>query len=176
MSKKLLFIVSALLCTILSANSLVKDAPAQLNSEISKPTFLSKGTINTLAGNNNTWIVGGNWIIQSINGKVDNFNMDLTMIAKNGTLRHHMTINNFTQPKNESVKISDEGDIKVNGSTDMYAHGKLEWGNVTSNITIDEYSVLHVNFDNNKTKDHFKGGINGITNSFINGLNYNRQL
>ena len=66
-----------------------------------------------------------------------------------------------------------KGDIKVNGSTDIYTHGKLEWVNITSYIAIDKYSILHVSFDNNKTKDHFKGEINGITTSFINGLNYN---
>lgn len=139
------------------------------------PTFRIEGTINTLTGNNYTWLLGGNWNFQSINGITDSLSVDLTMIASNGTYRHHMLINNFTQTDNSSVNMTNDGDISVNGTSDIYGHGKLKWSAVPTNITIDKFNVLHLFVDNNQTEDHFKGGINGITNSFTNGFDFDKE-
>lgn len=53
-----------------------------------------------MTGTNNTWILRGKRDLQSINGKLDNFDIDITMISKNGTMRYHMVLTNFTQLEN----------------------------------------------------------------------------
>ncbi len=60
--------------------------------------------------------------------------------------------------------------LGINGTSDIYGHGKLKWSTVPTDISIDKYNVLHLFVDNNQTEDHFNGGIHGITNSFIMGL------
>jgi hypothetical protein len=123
------------------------------------PTFNAEGNINTLNGNNNTWVLGGNWNFQSINGVTDKLDMDMTMIALNGTDRHHMMITNFTQSEDNLVNMANDGTININGTSDVYGHGKLKWSAVPTEILIDRYSVLHAYVDNNQIEDHFKGGI-----------------
>lgn len=141
----------------------------------SGPTFDFEGTINTLTGKNNTWLLGGNWNFQSINGITDSLSIDMTMIASNGTNRHHILVTNFTQPEDSLVNMTKNGDININGTSDVYGHGKLKWSAVPTNISIDNYNVLHLFVDNNQTEDHFSGGIHGITNSFTNGFDFNKE-
>ncbi len=93
--------------------------------------------------------MGGEWDFQSINGITDSFNVDMTMIASNGTMRHHILITNFTQSENSLVNMTDDGIIDINGTSDIYDHGKLKWAKVPSEITIDKYNVLHLLIDNN---------------------------
>lgn len=162
---------------MLTASSVAVAAADSLGSPESEsgPTFTSEGSINSLTGNNYTWLLGGEWNFQSINGITDSFNVDMTMIASNGTMRHHMLITNFTQSENNQVNMTDDGTININGTSDIYGHGKLKWAKVPSEISIDEYSVLHLFVNNNQTQDHFNGGIHGITNSFTYGFNFNKD-
>jgi hypothetical protein len=101
----------------------VADSPLPLQEKRS-PTFNEEGTINTLTGNNNTWLLGGNWIFQSINGVTDKLDIDMTMIALNGTDRHHMLTTNFTQSKNNQINMTNDDTININGISDVYGHGK----------------------------------------------------
>lgn len=163
-------------CSILSPSSSYVSADSSVGIKITAgPTFTSEGTINTLTGNNYTSVLGGNWNFQSINGITDSFGIDMTMMASNGTDRHHMIITNFTQSENTYVNMTQDGYININGTFDVYGHGKLKWSSVPSQVSIDKYNVLHVFVDNNQTEDHFSGGIHGITNSFTNGFNFNEE-
>ncbi len=139
------------------------------------PTFTTEGTVNTLTGNNYTWLLGGNWNFQAINGITDSLNVDMAMIASNGTDRHHMLVTNFTQSNNTAVSMADDGNIKVKGTSDIYGHGKLKWSTVPTEVSIDRFNVLHMFLDNNQTEDHFNGGIHGIANSFSYGFNFNKE-
>jgi hypothetical protein len=138
-------------------------------------TFTTEGTINTLTGTNYTWLLGGNWNFQSINGVTDSLSVDMTMIASNGTDRHHMLITNFTQSKDTSVNMTQDGNINVNGTSDIYGHGKLKWSSVPTEVSIDKFNVLHMFVDNNQTEDHFSGGVHGITNSYTSGFSFNKD-
>ncbi len=159
MSKYMIITLFMILTTTtqLSTMSAFADTPASLQ-EKSGPTFSAEGTVNTLTGNNNTWVLGGKWSFQSINGVTDKLDIDMTMIALNGTDRHHMLVTNFTQSGNSQVNMTTDGAININGTTDVYGHGKLKWSAVPSEIFIDRYSVLHAYVDDNQTEDHFKGG------------------
>lgn len=168
---------------ILSMSIILMPLPTQAlgdetpsKSESSGQTFTSEGTINSFTGNNNTWLLGGTWNLQAINGITNDFNIDMTMIASNGTMRHHMLVTNFTQTENSRINMTADGTIYIKGTSDIYGHGKLEWSIVPSEITIDKYNVLHFQIDNNKTKDHLKGGVYGITNSFLNGFDFTKQI
>jgi hypothetical protein len=171
---ELVFLFVIVASSILTVSTVIADSPLPLK-EKSGPTFVSEGTIDTLTGNNFTWLLGGNWDFQAINGITDSFIVDMTMIASNGTMRHHMLITNFTQTADALVNMTDDGTISINGTSDIYGHGKLKWAKVPSEISIDKYNVLHVLVDNNQTEDHFKGGIHGITNSFTYGFNFNSE-
>lgn len=140
------------------------------------PTFTSEGTVNSFTGVNNSWLLGGVWNIQAINGVADTFDIDITMIASNGTMRHHMLVTNFTQAEKSHINMTNDGTININGTSDIYGHGKLKWSAVPSEVTIDKYNVLHVVVDNNKTENHFLGGLHGITNSFLNGFDFNKGI
>lgn len=98
----------------------------------------------------------------------------MTMIASNGTDRHHMLVTNFTQLEDTLVNMTKDGNIDVNGTSDIYGHGKLKWSSVPTDVSIDKFNVLHMWVDNNQTEDHFNGGIHGITNSFTNGFDFNK--
>lgn len=175
----------AVLVTILITGSLLSVSSSHVPSTFADsqtdskstagPTFTSEGTVNTLTGNNYTWMLGGNWNFQSINGNTDLLSVDMTMIASNGTDRHHMLVTNFTQLENTTVNKTEDGNISVNGTSDVYGHGKLKWSAVPTQVSIDKYNVLHVFVDNNQTEDHFRGGIHGITNSFTNGFDFNKE-
>jgi hypothetical protein len=168
-------VVFATTLGIYTVSTATADTPSSsikgLNS--SGPTFDSEGTINTLTGVNNSWLLGGQWDFQVINGITDAFDIDMTMIATNGTMRHHMVVTNFTQPIENKVNMTDNGDINVKGTSDIYGHGKLKWSSVPSEISIDKYNVLHLQVDNNQTEDHFRGGVHGIANSFSFGFDFN---
>jgi len=140
---------------------------------ITGSTFISEGTINTMVGDNKTSLLSGTWNFQSINGLTDSFDIDMTMVFYNGTDRHHMLVTNFTQLEDTRVNMTESGDFNINGTADIYGHGKLKWSSVPSQVSIDKYNVLHVFVDNNQTEDHFSGGIHGITNSYTNGFNFN---
>ena len=171
---KIVLLFAILASATLTASTSIADSPQPLK-EKSGPTFVSEGTINALTGNNYTWLLGGNWDFQSINGVTDSLNVDMTMIASNGTMRHHMIITNFTQSENSQVNMTADGTININGTSDIYGHGKLKWAKVPSEISIDKYNVLHLFVDNNQTEDHFNGGIHGITNSFTYGFNFDKD-
>ncbi|MDN5846110.1 MAG: hypothetical protein L0H53_07530 [Candidatus Nitrosocosmicus sp.] len=173
-----IYLLLAIFVTTLSSlatSTAVADSLPSLGEKSSGPTFDSEGTINTLTGVNHTWLLGGQWDFQVINGVTDTFNIDITMIAENGTMRHHMVVTNFTQPIENKVNVTDDGNIDVKGTSDIYGHGKLLWRSVPSEISIDKYNVLHLQVGNNQTEGHFEGGIHGITNSFTYGFNFNKE-
>ena len=70
-----------------------------------------------------------------------------------------MLITNFTQSADNVVKMTDDVTININGTSDIYGHGKLKWAKVPSDISIDKYNVMHFLVDNNQTENHFNGGI-----------------
>ncbi len=148
---------------------------ADLSKDSNGPTFTTEGTVNTLTGNNYTWLLGGNWNFQSINGITDSLNVDMTMIASNGTIVITCLSQTLLNLENSLVNMTNDGNISVNGTSDVYGHGKLKWSAVPTDISIDKYNVLHLFVDNNQTEDHFNGGIHGITNSFTNGFDFNRE-
>lgn len=158
----------------LSTQAMADDTTSR--DESGGPTFTSEGTINSFTGKNNTWLLGGTWDLQAINGVTNSFNIDMTMIASNGTMRHNMLVTNFTQTENSLINMTADGTININGTSDIYGHGKLEWSAVPSEITIDNYNVLHLQVDNNQTKDHLKVGVHGIINSFLNGFDFTKQI
>jgi len=171
----LFVILTVLLVTGTSSFALTSFADSITGEETTaRPTFTTEGTINTLTGNNYTWLLGGNWNFQSINGITDSLSIDMTMIASNGTDRHHMLVTNFTQSEDILVNMTKDGNINVNGTSDIYGHGKLKWSSVPTDVSIDKFNVLHMWVDNNQTEDHFNGGIHGITNSFANGFDFNK--
>lgn len=138
-------------------------------------TFTADGTVSTLTGANLSWVLNGDWKIRAINGMVDEFNMDMTMIALNGTDRHHMGISNFTQPKDTRAILENDGTFKINGTSDGSGHGKPKWSNASTAISLDKYNVIHVYLDNNQTEDHFRNGIHGVVNSLMYGFDHIRQ-
>ncbi len=171
-----LFIFTIFTAMSMVTLSTVSADLTDLSRDTYGPTFTTEGTVNTLTGNNYTWLLGGNWNFQSINGITDSLSVDMTMIASNGTDRHHMLVTNFTQSEDSLVNMTNNGNININGTSDVYGHGKLKWSAVPTNITIDKFNVLHMFVDDNQTEDHFRGGIHGITNSFTNGFDFNREL
>jgi hypothetical protein len=170
----ILFLLMILTTSVLPMSIAIADLPPPSQEKMG-PTFNAEGTINTLTGNNSTWVLGGDWNFQAINGVTDKLDVDMTMIALNGTDRHHMLITNFTQSEDNLVNMTNDGTININGTSDVYGHGKLKWSAVPLEILIDRYSVLHAYVDNNQTEDHFNGGIHGITNSFANGFDFTEK-
>jgi hypothetical protein len=159
---------------LLTSSSAVADTPSP-SQEKSGPTFKAEGTINTLTGNNNTWVLGGNWNFQSVNGVADKLDIDMTMIALNGTDRHHMGLSNFTQQNATKAILENDGTLKINGTFDGYGHGKLKWTNASAEIFLDQYNVMHVYLNDNQTEDHFRNGIHGMVDSLVYGFDHKKQ-
>lgn len=72
--------------------------------------------------------------------------------------------------------MTNHGFANINLTSDIYGYDKLRWSTVPNEVAVDKYNVLHVGVDNNKTGNHFLGGIYGITNSFLNGFDFNKGL
>lgn len=138
-------------------------------------TFTADGTVATLTGANLSWILGGDWKMRAINGMVDELKMDMTMVALNGTDRHHMGLSNFTQQNNTKAILENDGTLKINGTFDGYGHGKLKWTNASAAISLDQYNVMHVYLDDNQTENHFRNGIHGMVDSLMYGFDHKKQ-
>ena len=148
-------------------------------------TFRAKGQISSLAsdiiaGKTNSsdatvWVLGGNWILNVMDGNLTNFNTDIKMTKIDGTGAHYHSIENIRDASGNYTIGSDkkivlEGNSTgVSGIADITTNGNVKWKDVPLTFTILNGNILNLVIDPVKTDNHFKGlPIYGTVNSIVN--------
>lgn len=165
-------------------------------------TFMAQGSVNELIpfyispsseGNDVQsqdqllFLLGGDWVLSVNNGAVDDFSVNLEMVAEDGTLRHFHTIQNLSNVSmqasplginqadtnqsnnNNNISISQgaNGTLVFSGFADIATNGVIEWENVALTISIANGNVISI-IPNPAEVDHFYGlPIYGIVRSLI---------
>ena len=135
-------------------------------------TFTSKGWIDSTVVSNETkpYLAGGWWNLLSVNGEIQDFNADFTMVGLNGSDRHEMGFTNFKQSNDTKVILEQNGFTSIDGIVDVSGHGKIKWTEVPTRILINGYNTIDIALNNVKTENHFPNGLQGIVEKLVYGL------
>ena len=146
-------------------------------------TFTAKGSIDSLVvkegqtpmqfDNQTSYILGGNWKLEVINGNVTDFGTWLTMVHFDGTNRHSMAFMNFKQDNSttSAIQVQPDGSAQVKGTSDVLEGKEVKWSNVNTQISISKYNTISISVDNQQTDEHFNGQpVRGIVDTFIYGF------
>ena len=102
------------------------------------------------------YILAGNFSLNISGGKVSQFNASFTMVLTNGSDYHNHSFVNF-RPSNSSVAINATGTTLLNGTTDITKDGSVLWHNVTTDIAIQNSTVVRIHLNDGQTNNHFLG-------------------
>lgn len=161
-------------------------------------TFMAQGSINEMipfyvpsseggaqSQDQILFLLGGDWVLSVKDGAVDDFSVNLEMVAEDGTLRHFHTIQNLsnvsmqasplglnqvnTNQSNNNISISQgvNGTLVFSGFADITTNGVTEWENVAVTISLANGNVISI-IPNPAEVDHFYAlPIYGIVRSLI---------
>jgi hypothetical protein len=149
------------------------SASGMINSLVIKGDNQSTSPENGItfpANNQTSYTLGGHWNLEVIGGNITDFNTKITMVHFDGTNRHDMSFVNF-RSNETNLQLPSSGSTKITGLIDVMEHGKIKWGNVTSNLEINKYNTVNLNVNNEQVEQHFNGQpIQGIVNSLMHGF------
>jgi len=104
------------------------------------------------------YISDGDWKLDVINGKVQNFIANFTEVLTTGNNPHIHTITNFRAGNNSSyLYLSSENSISFSGTADIFRNGKLIWPGVPVKVFIAKGYVIGISVDPTKSDNHFRG-------------------
>jgi hypothetical protein len=146
-------------------------------TEVGITTFSAHGAMSSFTMLNplNKFILSGDWILHVANGRVTEFNVNMTAILSNGTHFHTHEITNFHQATNESpVHLGLNNTVLIKGSSDVGANHVTTWRNVPTVITISNGKLLVIMLDDKATQHHFAaqpiyGFVKELATSISNG-------
>ena len=146
-------------------------------------TFTAKGSIDSLVvkegqtpiqfDNQTSYILGGNWKLEVINGNVTDFGTWLTMVHFDGTNYHSMAFMNFKQDNSttSAIQIQPDGSATIKGTVDVLEGKEVKWTNVNTKLSISKYNTISISVDNQQTEAHFNGQpVRGIVDAFFYGF------
>jgi hypothetical protein len=120
------------------------------------------------------WVLGGNWLLNVMDGNLTNFNTDIKMTKIDGTGAHYHSIEIIRDASGNYIIGSDkrivlEGNSTgVRGIADITTNGNVKWKDVPLTFTILNGNILNLVIDPVKTDNHFKGlPIYGTVNSIV---------
>jgi hypothetical protein len=149
------------------------SASGMINSLVIKGSNQSTSPENNItfpANNQTSYTLGGHWNLEVIGGNITDFNTKITMVHFDGTNRHDMSFVNF-RSNETNLQLPSSGSTKITGLVDVMEHGKIKWGNVTSNLDINKYNTINLNVNDEQVEQHFNGQpIHGIVNSLMHGF------
>lgn len=165
-------------------------------------TFMAQGSINELipfyipsssegddvqSQDQLLFLLGGDWVLSVNDGVVDDFSVNIEMVAEDGTLWHFHTIQNLSNVSmqasplgtnqadtnqsnnNNNISISQgaNGTLVFSGFADITTNGVTEWENVALTISIANGNLISI-IPNPAEVDHFYAlPIYGIVRSLI---------
>jgi hypothetical protein len=118
------------------------------------------------------YIAAGDWKLDAMNGKVQNFIANFTEVLDTGNNPHIHTIANFRESSNNSVSLSPDNSISFFGTADILKNGKVSWSDVPIKVFVAKGYAISVSIDAAKSADHFRGiPIFGIVTSLTSQNN-----
>jgi hypothetical protein len=175
------FAVILLFATFLFHSSFVYGQTATTGQN----TFSAKGSIDSLVvkdggqqtpmqfNEQTSYILGGHWQLEVVNGNVTDFGTWLTMVHFDGTNRHSMAFMNFKQDRStaDAIQIQPDGTATIKGTVDVLEGKEVKWTNVNTQLLINKYNTINISVDNQQTDEHFNGQpVRGIVDAFIYGF------
>jgi hypothetical protein len=149
-----------------SASGMISSLVIKGNNQSTSP----ENSITFPVNNQTSYTLGGHWNLEVIGGNITDFNTKITMVHFDGTNRHDMSFVNF-RSNETNLQLPSSGSTKITGLIDVMEHGKIKWGNVTSNLEINKYNTVNLNVNNEQVEQHFNGQpIHGIVNSLMHGF------
>ncbi|MGA9171415.1 MAG: hypothetical protein WBZ20_14850, partial [Nitrososphaeraceae archaeon] len=82
------------------------------------------------------YIAAGDWKLDAMNGKVQNFIENFTEVLDTGNNPHIHTIANFRESSNNSVSLSPDNSISFFGTADILKNGKVSWSDVPIKVFV----------------------------------------
>jgi hypothetical protein len=113
-------------------------------------------------------LIDGNWTLNVNNGKVQEFNANLSSINADASNYHTHILGNFTSDVNPQVAIDPNSIIKIKGKIDVGLNGETVWKQVNSDISLFKNKTITITLDDKDTEDHFaQQHIYGKIKSFV---------
>ena len=112
-----------------SASGMINSLVIKGNNQSTSP----ENSITFPANNQTSYTLGGHWNLEVIGGNITDLNAKITMVHFDGTNRHDMSFVNF-RSNETNLQLPSSGTTKITGLIDVMEHGKIKWGNVTSNL------------------------------------------
>lgn len=103
------------------------------------------------------YIAAGDWKLDAMNGKVQNFIANFTEVLDTGNNPHIHTIANFRESSNNSVSLSPDNSISFFGTADILKNGKVSWSDVPIKVFVAKGYAISISIDAAKSADHFRG-------------------
>jgi hypothetical protein len=161
------------------------------NSGVTFETFFAKGLIGSLIVDNNItnatsstvqkkllaepvgYILAGNWSLDVVDQKLENFEINFTMVHPDGSDWHYHEISNF-EPDFGIPILLDPGGTTIVGMSDVGEDNMDKWFGVQTTLVISNLNTITIFLDPSDTDNHFSGqSIYGIVQSL---MNENRSL
>ncbi|HZD36460.1 MAG TPA: hypothetical protein VE130_14750 [Nitrososphaeraceae archaeon] len=146
----------------------------------STTTFTAKGLISSLlpqfgslqAQNNSnimiSYILGGYWNLDVVQGLVNDFKVNFTMVRPDGTGLHWIEFINFKQNKLVPVVLDLSEGTTFAGTMDIKEGNEIRWIGSPVSITISHLNVLSITPNSEYTNNFFQsqpiyGVVNNVT-------------
>ena len=171
-----------------SGNANTTSSVASGNLDI----FHARGTINSLTSDvltgtpsttdnkTETYILGGDWNFDVVNGKLQDFKANIVMAPIDGSRPHFHSIsklNNVTaaiEPINysKSIFLRKDNFTGFKGLADITTNGKPKWQNVPVEVYILGGNIINMHINSEKSDNHFKNfPVYGIVRSITSADN-----
>lgn len=156
------------------------------NSARTFETFFAKGLIGSLIIDNATtnassstlqerllappvrYILAGNWSLGVVDQRIENFEINFTMVHPDGSDWHYHEISNF-EPDFGIPILLDPGGTTIVGMSDVGEDNMDKWFGVQTTMVISNLNTITIFLDPGDTDNHFSGqSIYGIVQSLMN--------
>ena len=127
-------------------------------------TFYALGVISSLnfannsildIANSNKIVLSGHWSLYVNEGNLSFFEADFIAAPSDGNISHTHQIVNLLPADNKPIQLSSNGNIYVNGTTDIHLNGINVWENVKISISISKGSTITIALNDIDTEYHF---------------------
>jgi hypothetical protein len=141
----------------------------------------SMSSVSNLTTSYQDKILSGTWRIDVVNGNVEYFKSNMTMVTPIGTDMHDHLIEfksnpatveiaalNFSQNDKNVTSISRaDGSMAFSGGADILTNGVIEWRAIPTSVSIFDENVINIKLDPKTVNNHFSetpiyGSVNSI--------------
>jgi hypothetical protein len=129
---------------------------SQMMAPSNLSTFVAGGNIGSENRNQTSnHILTGSWEVAVVNGTLQGFVSEFTMVQVDGSDRNTMTILKIISGNSSNITLQPQGNTIMIGNFDVAQNGNLKWSKTPAEITIHKTSTISIMFNDQVVKDHF---------------------